>query len=118
MNKKENELFERLCNTHIPLSGPAKFKGGEILRAFCRIEYRWWNDGDYIGIGYGNETCNAPARFLIKNTNKEIQKFIKNEMWGATYKEETINKLKHLIYKYIINSNNKLFDKLNYTQTH
>lgn len=111
MNKKENETFERLCDVYIPLYGPAKSKGGEILRAFCRIKYRLFNDGDHIGIGYGNETCNAPARFLIKNTNDKIQKFIKDEMWGAIYKEETVDQLQHLIYKYIMS--NKLLSKSN-----
>lgn len=55
-----NEKFERL----VPATGKADTVAGEIVRAMCRIGYRWYNDGDMIGKGYGKETCNPAARFL------------------------------------------------------
>lgn len=55
-----NEKFERL----VPATGKADTVAGEIVRAMCRIGYRWYNDGDMIGQGYGKETCNPAARFL------------------------------------------------------
>ena len=42
------------------------------MRATARIGYRFYNDGDRIGIGYGKETCNPAARFLIQKAPKEI----------------------------------------------
>ena len=55
-----NALFEEL----VPASGKADTVAGEIIRATCRIGYRWVNDGDQLGIGYGKETCNPAARYL------------------------------------------------------
>jgi hypothetical protein len=39
---------------------------GEILRAANKIDYRLYNDGDKVGSGYGHQTCDPAARFLIK----------------------------------------------------
>lgn len=47
-------------------SGNSTTLGGEILRAFNRIDYRYYNDGDMIGRGYGKETVNPAARFLVE----------------------------------------------------
>ena len=55
-----NELFEEL----VPMVGKADTVAGEIVRATCRIGFRWCNDGDRIGVEYGNETCNCAARYL------------------------------------------------------
>ena len=53
-------------NDYVPQSGGANTIGGEIVRAAMRILYRWYNDGDMIGKGYGNQTCNPAARYLLK----------------------------------------------------
>lgn len=74
-----NELFEEL----VPMMGKADTVAGEIIRAISRIAYRNWNDGDHIGVGYGNETCNAPARFLAASCNKKVL-IIVIKMWGIT----------------------------------
>ena len=60
--KKINALFGDL----VPSSGKCDSLAGEMVRAAARIGYRFVNDGDQIGIGYGKETCNAAARFLIQ----------------------------------------------------
>ena len=55
MTKNEeriNALFEEL----VPPMGKADSLAGELVRATCRIGYRYFNDGDHIGIGYGKET--------------------------------------------------------------
>lgn len=67
-----NELFEEL----VPLSGKAESKAGEIVRAASRIGYRWFNDGDMVNHGYGKETCNAAARFLMNNCNHSIEQVL------------------------------------------
>lgn len=64
-------LFKKL----VPEKGPAATVAGEILRATGRI-------GDHIGVGYGNETCNPAARYLMKTTNADIARAIIN-MWGV-----------------------------------
>ena len=53
-------LFDEL----VPASGKADTVAGEIIRAVNRIAYRNSNDGDHVGVGYGNETCNPAARYL------------------------------------------------------
>lgn len=53
-------LFDEL----VPASGKADTVAGEIIRAVSRIAYRNSNDGDHVGVGYGNETCNPAARYL------------------------------------------------------
>ncbi len=60
-HERINQLFEEL----VPASGKAENLAGELVRAMARIGYRWYNDGDQVGIGYGRETCNPAARFLI-----------------------------------------------------
>ncbi len=77
-----NALFEEL----VPSYGKADSLAGEIVRAACRIGYRYFNDGDHVGVGYGNETCNAAARFLLKHTNKTVACFLE-AMWGQTDEE-------------------------------
>lgn len=61
LSKKMDELFDEL----VPSCGKAETEAGEIVRAFSRIAYRYFNDGDKLGIGYGNETCNAAGRYLL-----------------------------------------------------
>lgn len=66
--QRMNELFEEL----VPASGKADSLAGELIRATCRIGYRFYNDGDHLGIGYGKETCNPAGRFLIRKAPREI----------------------------------------------
>lgn len=54
---------------------------GEIVRAVSRIGYRNYNDGDHIGVGYGKETCNPAARYLLKNGGDEVAVIVRG-MWG------------------------------------
>lgn len=74
--KRINEYFGEL----VPSSGAANTVAGEIVRASARIGYRYLNDGDKINVGYGNETCNAPARYLSENCNGEIQTIVEKIM--------------------------------------
>jgi hypothetical protein len=60
-----DSYFESLYDTYIPDYGKADTVGGEIVRAFCRINYRWFNDGDYAGYGYGMETVGPACTYLI-----------------------------------------------------
>lgn len=78
VTEKIDELFERL----VPDTGKADTVAGEIVRAFSRIGFRWNNDGDRIGTGYGRETCNPAARYLIAKADDKVVDII-YDMWGA-----------------------------------
>lgn len=54
--------FRRL----VPQSGSCNTLRGEVIRAANKIDYRLYNDGDKVGSGYGHQTCDPAARFLIK----------------------------------------------------
>ena len=71
------ELFEEL----VPAEGKADTVAGEIVRAINWIAYRNGNDGDRIGVGYGKETCNPPARYLQTVGSVTMRKLI-SDMWG------------------------------------
>ena len=94
MTKNEdrtNKLFEEL----VPASGKAENLAGELVRAMGRIAYRFYNDGDQVGIGYGKETCNPAARFLIHKGNKEVSD-LAAAIWGL-HSEEAYEKLLDLL---------------------
>ena len=56
-----------------------------------RIGYRFYNDGDQLGIGYGKETCNPAGRFLGAKGNDKIAK-LTADAW-AVYSEEAYEKV-------------------------
>lgn len=75
---KLSTLFDEL----VPMSGKADTVAGEIVRAISRIGYRNYNDGDHIGVGYGQETCNPAARYLAKNAGEAAAADI-SDIWGV-----------------------------------
>ena len=90
MTKNEeriNELFKEL----VPETGKADSLAGELVRAMSRIGYRFYNDGDQLGIGYGKETCNPAGRFLGVKGNDKIAK-LTADAW-AVYSEEAYEKV-------------------------
>lgn len=102
------ELFDK----YVPFSGKADTIGGEIVRAISKIVYRNFNDGDCIGVDYGNETCNAPARYLKYVTkNAEICNLI-DDMWGNEFDyDDKLEKLEQLVYQYVMD--NGVFERKN-----
>ena len=99
----ENKLDEYF-NKWVPEEGKCDHLAGEIIRAIGKISYRYYNDGDKIGVGYGNETCNAAARFLRENVyNKEVEETI-NHIWGMnndSVYDFNLNFLSEIILNYI-----------------
>lgn len=67
MNKQLENKMGKLFDELVPSMGKAETEAGEIVRAYNRIAYRFYNDGDHLGVGYGNETCNAAGRYLLKH---------------------------------------------------
>lgn len=94
-----NALFKAL----VPLEGKADSMAGEIIRAIAQIGYRYYNDGDQVGIGYGRETCNPPARFLARHTTAAIADLIP-ALWMASDKaayEGLLNLITEMVVDYV-----------------
>ena len=100
--RKIDDEVDALFDELVPMSGKAKTVAGELIRALCRISYRWYNDGDCIGVDYGNETCNPAARYLIEYTpsNSGIPRMV-NKLWGTEYDKNDIDRLAELVVDYI-----------------
>ena len=64
LSPENDKIWEELFDKYVPAMGIAETVGGEILRAMTRILYRFYNDGDMVGVGYGNETVNSSDRYL------------------------------------------------------
>lgn len=79
--KEVEAELSRLFDELVPLSGKADTVAGEIVRAISRIGYRYYNDGDRIGVGYGKETCNSAARYLKVKCGGEIAETV-DAIWG------------------------------------
>lgn len=62
--KELDDYFSALCDKFVPSEGKAYTVGGEIVRAISRIVYRWYNDGDYAGYGYGIDTVGSACTYL------------------------------------------------------
>ena len=69
------EIFGELFEELVPAQGSADTVAGEIIRACARIRYRYFNDGDEAGRGYGMETVNPAVRYLHSITEDERNDF-------------------------------------------
>lgn len=102
MTKNEdriNKLFKEL----VPMSGKADSLAGELVRATARIGYRFFNDGDMVNQGYGKETCNPAARFLIAKGNAEISSLTVAlwEIFSEDAYEKVLNTLEGAVADYV-----------------
>jgi hypothetical protein len=61
-------LFEKL----VPSEGKASTVEGEMIRAICRITYRYRNDGDYFYDGPGCSTAGPSHAFLTSRSHCPI----------------------------------------------
>ena len=116
-NLKEDKklTFEELSDKYVPSIGKADTKGGELVRAVDRIIYRFYNDGDIAGVGYGKETVNPAVRFLAAQNDENLQDFAKelfevktNYRYGCILKE-----LKEFITDYVQAPNLNLLNEPN-----
>ena len=64
LNPHNDKIWKEFEDQFVPDCGTADTLAGEIVRAMDRLIYRFYNDGDMVGVGYGNETCNSSNRFL------------------------------------------------------
>ena len=77
-DEKLDKEIENWFKQYVPNTGAAPSIGGEILRAFSRIAYRWYNDGDYAGFDYGLETAGSACSYLYSVLNFEFSRYIIN----------------------------------------
>lgn len=103
----ENVWFEKLrelSDVYMPPEGPAETEAGELVRAVSRIIYRYLNDGDMIGTGYGNETCNAAARYVKERFPGSEMAAAVEAIWGMRHEplyETGLGMLAEQTVKYI-----------------
>lgn len=108
---EQDQIWENLWNEYVPMSGTAETVGGEILRAMSRIIYRFYNDGDMVGVGYGNETCNSSDRYL---TNVVPEYVTLDQFYECQEKEYENQMLKdHRIVFAYLRENPQLFEQQN-----
>ena len=98
LESKINDLTEE----YVCPEGKCETLAGEILRAYNRIIYRYYNDGDVAGEGYGRETVNPAVRFLFSQLPSIKQFFEINyydkSLYFIDYDYETIlNKIGTMI---------------------
>ena len=97
--------------------GKSNTVGGEIVRAAMQIIYRYNNDGDMIGRGYGNETVNAAARYLIEKVdmpiNEQIQKWLDHEERASDSEYDSFIETFTTEIEQILRENPELFQKPN-----
>lgn len=77
-------IMERITDkfeAYVPPSGNAPTLGGEMVRAMNRIGYRYLNDGDKLNDGYGRETVNPAARYLMAKGSDEVKDAL-TKMWA------------------------------------
>ena len=96
--KEAIELLDKMFDEYVPDMGKADTLGGEILRAFARLYYRCYNDGDVPYIDYGNETCNSSYRFLHNNHVPGFE----NEYPSQTFYKEWMTYLNKIIVPFYL----------------
>lgn len=113
---KIDKSFEALRDKYVPDCGMANTKGGEIIRAYDRIVYRYFNDGDMVGISYGNETCNGSYRFLYRTLGDLCPDLVSAADYSEDKYLETLLKLAENVKKYL-DEHPDVFETENYTDS-
>ena len=101
MLTKNEERMVALFEELVPISGKCDSLAGELIRAVNKIDYRYFNDGDEIGRGYGKETCNYCARFLMQFTNNEIRSLIRKMWRDECNYEDSLEELIGLVVDFV-----------------
>lgn len=103
LQRRIDKYFEVL----VPPSGKCETVAGELLRAICKLRYRWWNDGDYFYEGYGIETCSKAAAFIDQNGTREMGLLLERMMdiptdeYNEHKYEKALDKLTEMILDYL-----------------
>ena len=115
LESKINDLTEQ----YVCSEGKCETLAGEILRAYNRIIYRYYNDGDVAGEGYARETVNPALRYLFSHLPSikhffEINYYDKSLECIEDFDYETIlNKIGFIILDHF-EEQPELFTQINY----
>lgn len=111
LTPENNKIWEQLEDEYVPKTGKAETIGGEILRAMDRIIYRFYNDGDMVGVNYGNTTCNGSDRYLCNVVPGYVTL---DQFYEGQEKEYENQMLKdhRLVFTYLMN-NKEVFEQPN-----
>lgn len=60
-----DDLLSKLFDLYVPGEGMADTVVGECIRAINRVAYRYYNDGDLVGYGYGVETASSSLGYVV-----------------------------------------------------
>ena len=85
LSAKLEKQIEELTHKYMSAKGKCETVAGEILRAYNRIAYRYYNDGDVAGEGYGRETVNPAVRYLFSQLQGMEQLFEIDRYDNAIY---------------------------------
>jgi len=97
-DKELNKLFDEL----VPATGKADTKAGEIVRAMAKLSYRYFNDGDQLGNGYGKETCNPAGRFLCDKLPEIEDTLCGMCGYGKIHYKDDLLKVQNYVIDYIL----------------
>lgn len=87
-------LFEKL----VPSIGCADTVAGECIRAINRVGYRYYNDGDLVGYGYGVETASSSLGYIVAQL-PEVECFAQRMIDYTDDCDEYEEQLNYLIEK-------------------
>lgn len=107
-NNVDNQI-EALFDILVPSSGKCDTQAGELIRAVARINYRYFNDGDYFYTGYGLETSGSSAAFIadviggpVKSTIMELTELYPED--SDSQYEAGISDIEDFVIKYIMDN--------------
>ena len=119
-DKELDRQIEDWFDQYVPGNGKASTVGGEIVRAFTRVAYRWLNDGDYAGFDYGLETAGSACSYLYEVANYKFATYIRellsvrpDESFSEKSYKDALTSLERAVVAYL-NKHPERFDEPNY----
>lgn len=102
---------------YMPGSGKANTKGGELIRAAQRILAAYYASEAMIGRGLGNELVNPAARYIIENTefelNSDIQEMLDHDIHYDDSEYDSWLKSFETKFEDYLRNNSELFSEAN-----
>ena len=102
---------------YMPGSGKANTKGGELVRAAQRILAAYYASEAMIGRGLGNELVNPAARYIVENTefelNSDIQEMLDHDIHYDDSEYDSWLKSFETKFEDYLRNNSELFSEAN-----
>jgi len=103
-----SKRYQALYDSLVPFEGNCETIEGETLRAFSRVGYRFFNDGDVFYRGYGCETAGPPHAFLVRESplSRQLRPiFAKCEFGGEEAYERALDEAGEVIVSWVESKN-------------